>query len=40
VVTGVFNRKVNPPRFDGELQIMSIHEATLHRKCTLTAVRE
>ena len=40
VATGVFNRKVNPPRFDGELQIMSTDKATLHRKCTLTAVRE
>jgi hypothetical protein len=38
--SGVFNRKVSPPRFDGDLAILSADKAKLFRKCTLTAVRE
>ncbi|HMC14864.1 MAG TPA: hypothetical protein VKI18_04485, partial [Albitalea sp.] len=40
VGTGIFNRKVSPPRFDGDLSILSPDKARLFRKCTLTAVRE
>jgi hypothetical protein len=38
--SGIFNRKVSPPRFDGDLTILSPDKSRLFRKCTLTAVRE
>jgi tRNA A-37 threonylcarbamoyl transferase component Bud32 len=40
VGTGVVDRKVSPPKLDGEVQILSPDKSKLHRKCTLTALRQ